>query len=190
MRVPGFFRNAVFCALTGISAVALAQSAAPSANAMPEAPREMRGVWVSSVYNGNWPSRPGLPVAEQQKELIAILDRAKSINLNTVVFQVRPGADAMYESKLEPWSEFLTGAQGRAPQPYYDPLQFAVTEAHKRGLQLHAWFNPYRAATRLSGPFASNHVSYTMPTATKKLDKLMWLDEEVTKRLCPPLPWR
>lgn len=176
MRVPGFFRNAVFCALTGLSAVALAQSAAPSANAMPEAPREMRGVWLSSVYNGNWPSRPGLPVAEQQKELIAILDRAKSINLNTVVFQVRPGADAMYESKLEPWSEFLTGAQGRAPQPYYDPLQFAVTEAHKRGLLLHAWFNPYRAATRLSGPFASNHVSYTMPTATKKLDKLMWLD--------------
>lgn len=143
---------------------------------MPRIPREFRGVWVSSVYNGNWPSKPGLPVAQQQQELIAIMDQAKKTNLNAIVFQVRPGCDAMYESKLEPWSEFLTGEQGKAPAPYYDPLQFAIEEAHKRGLQLHAWLNPYRAATRQSGSFAGNHVSNTLPAAVKRLDKLMWLD--------------
>ncbi len=143
---------------------------------IPDAPRELRAAWITTVYNGNWPSKPGLPVAQQQQELIAILDKAKAVNLNAVVFQVRPGGDAMYDSKLEPWSEYLTGRQGQAPQPYYDPLSFAVEEAHKRGMQLHAWFNPYRAATRLSGAFTDNHVSKTMPEATVKLDKLMWLD--------------
>lgn len=164
-------------ALLGLTCLALPAAAQqPQAAGIPEAPRELRGVWISSVYNGNWPSAKGLPVAQQQQELIAMMDRAKALNLNAVVFQVRPGGDAMYDSKLEPWSEFLTGRQGQAPQPYYDPLAFAVQEAHKRGLQLHAWFNPYRAATRLDGHFAPNHVSRTMPDATKKLDKLMWLD--------------
>lgn len=149
---------------------------AANASALPEPPRELRAAWVSTVYNGNWPSRPGLPVAQQQKELIAIMDQAKSLKLNAVIFQVRPGADSMYDSKLEPWSEFLTGAQGVAPKPYYDPLAFAVAEAHKRGLQLHAWFNPYRAATRQSGSFAANHVTNTMPNTVKRLNKIMWLD--------------
>lgn len=165
--------GAAVCAalLSGTVATAQTASATP-----PEAPREFRGVWVSSVYNGNWPSKKGLPVAQQQAELVAIMERAKSLNLNAVIFQVRPGADAMYASKIEPWSEYLTGVQGKPPEPFYDPLAFAVQEAHRRGLQLHAWFNPYRAATRNTGDFASNHVSRTMPDAIKKLDKLMWMD--------------
>src|SRR5262249_1052891 len=113
--------------------------------APPTPPREFRGVWVASVSNIDWPSRPGLPVAEQKKELLAILDRCQSLQLNAVILQVRPMCDALYPSKLEPWSEFLTGQAGQAPEPMWDPLAFAVAEAHKRGIELHAWFNPYRA---------------------------------------------
>ena len=170
------------CVVAAIASLSLAGSGislaqpAQSGSDLPQIPREFRGVWVSSVYNGNWPSKPGLPVEQQKQELIAIMDQAKKTNLNAVVFQVRPGCDAMYESKLEPWSEFLTGTQGKAPEPYYDPLHFAVEEAHKRGLQLHAWLNPYRAAVRQTGSFAGNHVSHTLPNAVKRLDKLMWLD--------------
>ena len=87
--------------------------------------------------------KPGLPAEKQKDELVAILDKAVELKLNAVVFQVRPMADALYESKLEPWSEYLTGTLGKAPG--YDPLAFAVEEAHARGLELHAWFNPYRA---------------------------------------------
>ncbi len=178
MKLAHLFKLVAAAALAGSTLLFTPGAGAQQggASAIPEAPREMRGVWISSVYNGNWPSKKGLSVAQQQQELIAMMDRAKQINLNTVVFQVRPGADAMYDSKLEPWSEYLTGVQGQAPQPFYDPLAFAIQEAHKRGLQLHAWFNPYRAATRLDGSFASNHVSRTIPQAVKKLDKLMWLD--------------
>src|SRR5215212_7345974 len=111
----------------------------------PPAPREFRGAWVASVANIDWPSRPGLSVWEQKLELIQLLNRAADLNLNAVIFQVRPAADALYESKYEPWSEYLTGQMGRAPRPYYDPLAFAVREAHARGLELHAWFNPFRA---------------------------------------------
>ena len=111
----------------------------------PAVSREFRGVWLTTVGNMDWPSRPGLPVAQQKSELIAILDRAAALNLNAVVFQVRPSGDALYASRKEPWSAFLTGAMGKAPVPFYDPLAFAVQEAHARGLELHAWVNPYRA---------------------------------------------
>jgi len=107
--------------------------------------REMRGVWVATVANIDWPSRPGLPVAEQQAEALVILDRVQAMKMNAVVLQVRPQADALYASALEPWSYYLTGAQGQAPEPYYDPLEFWIEQAHARGLELHAWFNPYRA---------------------------------------------
>src|SRR5690606_31592728 len=106
----------------------------------PEIPREFRGVWVASVGNLDWPSRPGLSTERQQAELVAILDRAVELGLNAVIFQVRPAADALYASPHEPWSEYLTGEMGRAPEPFYDPLEFAVREAHRRGLELHAWF--------------------------------------------------
>lgn len=106
--------------------------------------REMRGVWLATVANRDWPSRPGLPPEEQRAELIAHLDRAVADRLNTVILQVRPTADALWPSPYEPWSEYLTGTQGR--DPGWDPLGTAVREAHARGLELHAWFNPYRIA--------------------------------------------
>ncbi|MFE3854068.1 glycoside hydrolase family 10 protein [Streptomyces griseorubiginosus] len=105
---------------------------------------EMRGVWLATVSNRDWPSRPGLSAAQQRDELLAHLDRAAADRLNAVIFQVRPTADALWPSPHEPWSQYLTGTQGK--NPGWDPLGTAVTEAHKRGLQLHAWFNPYRIA--------------------------------------------
>ena len=130
----------------------------------PSLRREFRGVWVASVENIDWPSQPGLSTQEQKDELLGILDRAVALRLNAVILQVRPAADALYASPYEPWSEYLTGRMGRAPDPWYDPLEFAVAEAHKRGLELHAWFNPYRAR-HPSGksPASANHISRTHP---------------------------
>jgi uncharacterized lipoprotein YddW (UPF0748 family) len=139
--------------------------------------REFRGAWVATVSNIDWPSKPGLSTQEQQTELLAILDRARTLRLNAVVFQVRPACDALYKSDLEPWSEYLTGEQGKAPDPFYDPLEFAVTEAHRRGLELHAWFNPYRALhpSAKSQPAAS-HVSKTKPELVRTYGKHLWMD--------------
>jgi uncharacterized lipoprotein YddW (UPF0748 family) len=143
----------------------------------PAAPREFRAVWVSTVANIDWPSKQNLNAAQQQSEAIAILDRAKALNLNAIVLQVRPSADAIYASKIEPWSEYLTGAQGRPPQPWYDPLKFWVTEAHARGLELHAWFNPYRARhDNARSPAAHNHITRANPAAVKRYGKYMWMD--------------
>nr|WP_320117370.1 family 10 glycosylhydrolase [uncultured Marinifilum sp.] len=107
--------------------------------------REMRAVWIATVDNIDWPSKSGLSVEEQKKELIAHLDQHKKNNMNTIIFQIRPATDALYISPYEPWSQWLTGEQGKAPDPLYDPLQFAVEECHKRAMELHAWMNPYRA---------------------------------------------
>ncbi|MDI3386837.1 family 10 glycosylhydrolase [Streptomyces sp. B-S-A8] len=106
--------------------------------------RELRGMWLASVANRDWPSRPGLSPAAQRAELLAYLDAAVARRLNTVIFQARPSADALWPSPYEPWSEFLTGVQGR--DPGWDPLGTAVEEAHRRGLELHVWCNPYRVA--------------------------------------------
>ena len=144
----------------------------------PPLPREFRAVWVATVSNIDWPSRPGLSTAAQQRELITILDRAAALRLNAVIFQVRPAGDALYSSRLEPWSYFLTGSQGRGPQPSYDPLAFAITEAHQRGLELHAWFNPYRAkhpddTSRTASPL---HISRTHPQLVHKYGAYLWMD--------------
>lgn len=110
---------------------------------VPEPAREFRAAWVTSVYNLDWPSRPGLSKEQQKAEMRTMLDAAAKLGLNAVLLQVRPGGDALYVSKLEPWSAVLTGRSGG--NPGYDPLAFAVEEAHRRGLELHAWFNPFRA---------------------------------------------
>ncbi|HEV2150402.1 MAG TPA: family 10 glycosylhydrolase [Longimicrobiaceae bacterium] len=149
----------------------------PSDDGPPPIAREFRGVWVASVANIDWPSRPGLPVAQQQAELLAMLDRAKALGLNAVILQVRPAADALYRSELEPWSEYLTGEQGRAPEPLYDPLELAVTEAHRRGLELHAWFNPYRARhPSATGPEAASHIARARPELVKRYGGFLWMD--------------
>ncbi len=155
---------------------------APDDSTPPLVEREFRGVWVATVDNIDWPSRPGLPVDVQKRELRALLDRAASLRLNAIVFQVRPAADAMYKSTLEPWSYFLTGKQGRAPEPAYDPLAYAVDEAHKRSLELHAWFNPYRARFPTEKSTASAmHVSRQRPSVVKTYGKHLWMD--------PGEPW-
>lgn len=141
----------------------------------PPAPREFRGVWVAAVANIDWPSQPGLPAAQQRAEAVAILDRARALHLNAVILHVRPAADALYASALEPWSEYLTGQQGR--DPGYDPLKFWVEEAHHRGLQLHAWFNPYRARHHeAKSDFAETHIAKTHPAAVKHYGELWWMD--------------
>jgi uncharacterized lipoprotein YddW (UPF0748 family) len=138
--------------------------------------REFRGVWIASVNNIDWPSRKGLSVQEQQQEIIQLLDLCTAVNLNAVIFQVRPAGDAFYASKLEPWSVWLNGEQGKAPDPYYDPLAFAVIESHKRGLELHAWFNPYRAGFTSSPNFAANHISKKYPDLVYKYGDNYWMD--------------
>jgi uncharacterized lipoprotein YddW (UPF0748 family) len=139
--------------------------------------REFRGVWIASVGNLDWPSKAGLSTADQKAELTKLLDRVAQLRLNAVLLQVRPACDALYASQLEPWSEYLTGQMGRAPEPFYDPLAFAVAEAHRRGLELHAWFNPFRArySTTHSGA-ASSHVSRTRPDLVRAYGKQFWLD--------------
>ena len=107
--------------------------------------REFRGVWIATVKNIDWPSSKNLTTDQQKQELIKLLDMFKNLNFNAVIFQIRPSADAFYYSKFEPWSTWLTGESGQAPVPYYDPLSFAVVETHKRGMEFHAWLNPYRA---------------------------------------------
>ncbi len=107
--------------------------------------REMRAVWVATVDNIDWPSKAGLSVDEQKKEMISLLDQHKKNGMNTIVFQIRPATDAFYQSPYEPWSQWLSGEQGIAPVPFYDPLQFVIEECHKRAMELHAWMNPYRA---------------------------------------------
>ena len=173
-----------------IIALLLAACAAPQPAVLPEQaepplvetrheseiPREFRAAWVATVANIDWPSKPGLSTAEQQAEAISLLDSAVILNLNAIVFQVRPQCDALYESDLEPWSYFLTGEQGKAPEPFYDPLTFWVEESHKRGLELHTWFNPYRA----HHPNAKKNetsVIATRPEIVREIDNgYFWLD--------------
>ena len=152
---------------------------APSASVLTAPPvnRELRAVWVASVRNIGWPSKPGLSTKEQQDELVEILDRSAALRLNAVILQIRPGADALYASPYEPWSEYLTGQMGKAPDPYYDPLEFAVNEAHRRGLELHAWFNPYRARHPSSKSAPSpDHISRTHRALVKKYGTHLWMD--------------
>ncbi|HEX6559449.1 MAG TPA: family 10 glycosylhydrolase [Longimicrobiales bacterium] len=149
----------------------------PSSAGPPPVQREFRGVWVAAVGNIDWPSRPGLPTDSQKAELVRILDRSKQLGLNVVILHVRPAGDALYDSKLEPWSYFLTGEQGRAPDPYYDPLAFAVEQAHQRGLELHAWFNPFRAKspTQQTG-YAPTHIARAHPEAVVPYGSFEWMD--------------
>jgi uncharacterized lipoprotein YddW (UPF0748 family) len=127
--------------------------------------REFRGMWIATVVNIDWPSDVHLPVDRQKKDLLALLDMAQAAGLNAIILQVRPAADAFYAKSMEPWSRWLTGKQGQAPDPAYDPLEFAITEAHKRGMELHAWFNPYRATFDSNFKSLSpNHITNQEPS--------------------------
>ncbi|MBU1095236.1 MAG: family 10 glycosylhydrolase [Bacteroidetes bacterium] len=125
---------------------------------------EFRGAWVATVANIDWPSDFTLSTGQQTIELVQMFDSLQSAGINAVFFQIRTECDALYKSQYEPWSYWLTGKQGKAPEPYYDPLQLAISEAHSRNIELHAWFNPYRAVKKI-GAYdpAPNHISVTHP---------------------------
>ena len=166
-----------FYLFLGLTISAQAAAFLPSAVAPPKLERELRGAWIATVANIDWPSTNNLTASQQKAELLALLDRARNLKLNTLILQVRPSCDALYASSIEPWSEYLTGTMGRAPEPFYDPLAFAVEEAHRRGLELHAWFNPYRARHVIAkSPISANHVSKTHPQLVRQYGKSLWLD--------------
>ena len=135
---------------------------------------EMRAAWVASVYNLDFPSKPGLSADAQKAQILRILDVAKSLRLNALMVQVRPECDALYESGIEPWSRFLTGAQGRSPG--YDPLAFFIAEGRKRGIAIHAWINPYRAATNAGDERSGKHVASRLAGSVRRVGRALWLD--------------
>lgn len=144
----------------------------------PPLPREFRAAWIASVANIDWPSKPGLSESEQQSEMTRILDQVDRMNMNAIIFQIRPTADAFYRSKLEPWSWFLSGEQGKGPS--YDPLEFTIREAHARGIEVHVWFNPYRAFHNTQqGPATDSHVSKTHPQYVYRYGSFLWMDPGV-----------
>lgn len=151
-----------------------AQNYKSSAESPPVVTREFRAAWVASVYNIDWPSRTGLSADAQKSEMRALLDQAARLKLNAILFQVRPNGDALYSSKIEPWSQWLTGTMGRSPG--YDPLAYCISQAHARGIEVHAWFNPFRALTNNKQPTASNHITRTHPSLIKRYKTYSWLD--------------
>ncbi|MYT29055.1 MULTISPECIES: family 10 glycosylhydrolase [unclassified Streptomyces] len=156
----GITRRGFGAATLGGAACLLGAGAPAAAGA--SSGRELRGMWLGTVANLDWPSKPGLDRATQQRELARLLDIAVDRRLNAVFFQVRPTADALWPSPYEPWAQCLTGVQGR--DPGWDPLGFAVHEAHRRGLALHAWFNPYRVANHTDpGRLAHGHPARRHP---------------------------
>lgn len=150
--------------------------AAPTST-IPPAMREFRAAWVATVANINWPSSPGLSTEDQKREAIDLLNFLQLHHFNAVILQVRPQCDALYKSDLEPWSYYLTGEQGKAPSPFYDPLEFWVEQAHDRGLELHVWLNPYRAHHKDGKEISAQSIIKTRPELVVKLKEgYWWLD--------------
>ena len=160
--------------LMGMASLLLGQTYVPSRLQPPTVPREFRGAWVAVVYNIDWPSSKGLGASTQKAQLRAILDKMASLRLNAVIFQVRPQADAVYRSGIEPWSPWLSGTMGKSPG--YDPLAYCIQEAHRRGIEVHAWFNPFRALPNRDHAVSSNHVTRTHPGVIRDFKQLKWMD--------------
>ena len=175
MPFPRHFRASTN--LFAAAMLALAAALSPIVSAQPAPKHEFRGAWIATVINLDWPNSRRTGVSEQQKaQLVSMLDKLQAAGVNAVFFQVRSEADAMYDSPYEPWSYWLTGTQGRAPSPFYDPLAFAVEEAHKRGMELHAWFNPYRAVRGSGYANHASHVSKQHPEWTLSFGNLTVLN--------------
>ncbi|RUT07914.1 hypothetical protein DSM106972_021740 [Dulcicalothrix desertica PCC 7102] len=150
-------------------------SPAPTGTVRVSHRREFRGAWLTCVWNIDFPSKPGLSADQQKAELVQIITRLQQLNFNALVFQVRPEGDATYQSQLEPWSAWFSGTQGQAPG--YDPLQFAIAECRKRNIELHAWFNPYRARTSIrQGNLARPHLAVTNPDVVYQWGNQLWMD--------------
>ncbi|CCH00785.1 FenI protein [Fibrella aestuarina BUZ 2] len=148
----------------------------PRPDALAQPKREFRAAWIATVSNIDWPSRPGLSADQQRAEFVKILTQHQQAGLNAVVVQVRSACDALYPSAFEPWADVLTGRQGQAPD--YDPLAFMIAECHKRGLEFHAWFNPYRAVANTQvGTLHAAHIARKRPD---------WLLAQGTLRILNP----
>ena len=158
----------------GLFSVAGAQSYIASREKAPSPAREFRAAWVACVYNIDWPSSKGLSGGTQQAELRRILDKMASLRMNAIIFQVRPQADAVYRSRIEPWSPWLSGTMGR--DPGYDPLAYCIQQAHARNIEVHAWFNPFRAVPHKDHPVSSSHVSRTHPSIIRNFKVHKWMD--------------
>lgn len=141
-------------------------------------PRELRGAWVATVSNINFPSAPGLSAAAQQAELRGLVSLLAELGFNAIFFQVRPECDAFYPSALEPWSRYLTGTQGQ--DPGYDPLAVLLDAAHGQGLEVHAWLNPYRAKANRNSTAVAPHVALTLAEHTRPYGTALWLDPGAT----------
>ncbi|MBN2756352.1 MAG: family 10 glycosylhydrolase [Bacteroidales bacterium] len=125
---------------------------------------ELRAVWITTAFNIDWPSSPNLNSNQQQQEFIDIIEKHKQNGINAIFVQIRPSAEVFYESQYEPWSHWLTGKQGKAPEPYYDPLKFMIDECHKRSIEFHAWFNPFRAVSNIERvKTVYNHITRQHP---------------------------
>ena len=144
--------------------------------AVPLPARELRGSWIATVHNINWPSEPGLPAARQKEQLQRLIQSAHDHGLNCLIFQVRPAGDAFYESNIEPWSPYLSGLMSLAPSPKWDPLEFAIQEAHRLGMELHAWFNPYRALAGDKHSPSADHMRRRHPEWTVKYGRDWWMN--------------
>ncbi len=139
--------------------------------------REFRGAWLACVWNSDFPSKAGLPTEQQKAELVEIINQLQQLNFNALILQVRPEGDAVYQSKLEPWSQWISGTQGKAPEPFYDPLEFLISECRKRNIEVHAWFNPYRAKTSIKeGNLARPHIGLTNPDVVYQWGNQLWMD--------------
>jgi uncharacterized lipoprotein YddW (UPF0748 family) len=166
-------RSLILALLATCCGIASAQYR-PSNERPPQLAREFRGAWVACIYNIDWPSARGLAANRQQAEARAILDKLVELKMNAVILQVRPHCDAIYSSQLEPWTPWLSGTMGRSPG--YDALSFWIREAHARGIEVHAWFNPFRALANSSHGTSPNHVVRAAPHLTKPFGNMIWCD--------------
>ncbi len=167
-----FYRNkmkTLACILILIFPIILKAQTAPK--------REMRAVWIATVGNIDWPSSKNLTTDQQKTEFLSILDQIKQYQMNTIVFQIRPAADAFYPSKLEPWSQWLNGKQGKGPKPFYDPLEFAIEECRKQGIDVHVWLNPYRAIADTSNKDQDSiHITRLHPEWFLKYGRILYFN--------------
>ncbi|WP_303822325.1 glycoside hydrolase family 10 protein [Apibacter mensalis] len=138
--------------------------------------KEFRAVWVATFLNIDWPSKPGLPAEQQKEEFITLLENVKKWKMNAIIVQVKPASDALYPSKLSPWSGYLSGTQG--VDPGYDPLEFMVKEAHKRDIEIHAWFNPFRlsAANANWSSLATDNIAFKHPNWVVRYANQLYLN--------------
>ena len=166
---------AAACSGDGPTAPPVTPPVTPPSTDPPAVAREFRGLWVATVANIDWPSRTGLSQTEAMAEMRVILDKAQTLRMNAVILHVRASGDALYRSTLEPWAKALTGTQGT--DPGWDPLATWVDEAHARGLELHAWFNPFRAGNVSdSAKLAANHLWKTRPDLARVWEGQLWFD--------------